>query len=146
MDMNISLYNKFHIVSATKNNHEPSRDVLLYIHEFEDSYPLLRQLSSPIRNTLTTIIIISVLVGSCSNVLLYRYILVSSKLINGSYFKMTPVNVLLLNSTIIHHVVLIYTAFFLSLSIGTDIVLEEAFGGTYCIVTRYLGNNQLNIF
>ena len=146
MDMNISLYNRFHIVSATMNNDEPSRDVLLYIHEFEDSSPLLRRLSSPIRYTITAIIIISVLIGSSFEIILSRYILVSSKLINGSYLKMTPVNVLLLNSTIVHHVVLIYTALFLSLSIGTDIVLEEAFGGTYCIVTRYLGNNQLNIF
>ena len=138
--MNISLYNEFTFVPATENSDDSNIDFLLYINGFEDSSPLLRLLSSPIRYTITFIIIISVLVGSCFNILLYRYILVSSKLINGSYFKMTPVNVLLLNSTIVHHVVLIYTAFFLSLSIGTDLVLEDVFGGTYCHVTRYLGN------
>ena len=140
--MNISLNCESNFVPATENNDDPNRDFSLHIHEYEDSSPLLRLLSSPIRYTITTIIIISVLVGSCFNILLYRYILVSSKLINGSYLKMTPVNVLLLNSAIVHHVVLIYTALFLSLSIGTDLVLEDVFGGTYCHVTRYLGNNK----
>lgn len=140
--MNISLCSESNFIPAIDHNNDQNRDFLLYIHEYEDSSPLLRLLSSPIRYTITTIIIISVLVGSCFNILLYRYILVSSKLINGSYLKMTPVNVLLLNSTIVHHVVLIYTALFLSLSIGTDLVLEDVFGGTYCHVTRYLGNNK----
>ena len=140
--MNLSLHSENNFVPATENNDGPNREFLLYIHEFEDSSPLLRRLSSPIRYTITAIIIISVLIGSCFNIILCRYILVSSKLMNGSYFKMTPVNVLMLNSTIVSHLVLIYTAFFLSLSIGTDLVLEEVFGGTYCHVTRYLGNNK----
>ena len=137
--MNISLNTGFYLSSNVEYNVHKKENWVFNILEYEESIPLLRTLSFPTRYAVSTFILIPALIGSCFNFLLYRYILISSKRNNGSYFKMTPVNVLLFNATIVHHFILIYSAFFLIMSIGTDLILEDALGQNYCHATRYLG-------
>ena len=144
-NMNITLHNGFEDNHSGKDDENLTDRFSLYVIEHEDTSPELRLLSFPIRYGLSTCLIISLVVGSLCKFLLYRYILVSSKMNNGSYFKMTPVNVLLFISSIVHHVANAHTALFMSVAIGTDIILEDAVGKYYCLVARYIGNKKPKI-
>ena len=137
--MNISL--------SLKTQVEPNEeDSILRVNEVIDTSPVLRRLPYSTRNSIATFIVISLLIGSFFKFILYRYVLVSSKIKNGSYFKMTPINVMIFTSAIIHHITHLCSGTFYAIIIGTDLVLEEHFGINGCNATLFIGINILRIF
>ena len=143
--MNVVSQNGFgdiHIIEDNETFYDISS---LCVIDHEDTSPVLRLLSYPIRYTLSTCLIISLVIGSYCKFVLYRYILISSKTNNGSYFKMTPINVLLFVSAIVNHFTNAHTAIFMAVTIGTDAILADAIGNPYCQVARYIGNETYSI-
>ena len=141
--MNVVTQNGFGDIPIKEDN-ETFYDISsLSVIDHEDTSPVLRLLSYPLRYTLSTCLIISLVIGSYCKFVLYRYILISSKMNNGSYFKMTPINVLLFISAIVHHFTNAHTAIFLAVTIGTDAILADAIGNQYCQVARYIGNENI---
>ena len=144
-NMNINLHNGFEEIHSGKDDENLTDRFSLYLLEHEDTSPELRLLSFPIRYGLSTCLIISLVIGSYCKFVLYRYILISSKMNNGSYFKMTPINVLLFVSAIVNHFTNAHTAIFMAVTIGTDAILADAIGNQYCQVARYIGNETYSI-
>ena len=143
--MNVVTQNGFGDIPIKEDN-ETFYDISsLFVIDHEDTSPVLRLLSYPIRYTLSTCLIISLVIGSYFKFVLYRYILISSKTNNGSYFKMTPINVLLFVSAIVNHFTNAHTAIFMAVTIGTDAILADAIGNPYCQVARYIGNETYSI-
>ena len=93
-----------------------------------------------VRVSITALLLISLSIGSYFKFILYRFIFVSSKLNNGSYFNMSPINSMILNSAVIHHLTHLSTGLLLAMSIGTDIVPEKVFGSGYCKLIFLIGN------
>ena len=120
-------------------------DNVIHIHEIDDTFPELRSLRNLDRYSIATGIIVFLLIGSFFKCVLYRYILVSSKINNGSYLKMTPINSMIFISAFVHHLTHLFTGVNYSISIGSDLVLEDIFGTGYCNVMNFTGNNLLFI-
>ena len=138
--MNLSLK----ITSNTifeEDDFKPSEmDYLIEIVNLEDKSPLILSLPFSIRYLVAAFLLVSMLIGSYFKFLLYRFIFVSSKLNNGSYFKMTPINSMILNSAIIHHLTHLPAGLSLVMIIGTDIVPEQILGSEYCKLIFVIGN------
>ena len=74
--MNVVIRNGFGDI-PTKEDNETFYDISsLSIIDHEDTSPVLRLLSYPIRYTLSTCLIISLVIGSYCKFVLYRYILI----------------------------------------------------------------------
>ena len=128
-----------------EDDFEPSEmDYLIEIVNLEDKSPLLLSLPFSIRYLVAAFLLVSMLIGSYFKFLLYRFIFVSSKLNNGSYFKMTPINSMILNSAIIHHLTHLPAGLSLVMIIGTDIVPEQILGSEYCKLIFVIGNELLH--
>ena len=112
----------------------------LRVIDVEETSPVLILLSYPFRYSIAIVLLISLSVGSYFKFHLYRFIFVSSKLNNGSYFKISPINSMILNSAVIHHLTHLSTGLSLAMNIGTDIVPEKVFGSEYCKVIYLIGN------
>ena len=138
--MDVPLRSKFNITLSLTELEALGGKSIIPILEIKDASQALRLLSSISRYSIATFLMMSILVGSFFKCFLYRYILVSSKLNNGSYFKMTSVNSLLLISAITHHFTHLYAGIFLAITIGTDIVLEDVLGTTFCHASQFIGN------
>ena len=114
--------------------------VILDIFRIEASKHVLRSVSSVSRYAVSVCLIISLSVGTLFKFVLYRYVLKSSKLNNGSYFKMTPINSMIFTSALIHHLVHVYLGIVLVLSIGMDVIFADIFGQEFCYLTVFIGN------
>ena len=112
----------------------------LRVIDVEEISPVLILLSYPVRCSIAIVLLISLSVGSYFKFHLYRFIFVSSKLNNGSYFNMSPINSMILNSAVIHHLTHLSTGLSLAMNIGTDIVPEKVFGSEYCNTIYLIGN------
>ena len=144
--MNTPLLARLNVTLMLKTFQTMTEDCGVHIVAIEDKLPVLRMLSNFSRYSITTLSMLSLLVGSFFKIILYRYILVSSKLNNGSYFKVTSINKLLLSSAIIHHLSNIYAGIFLAISIGTDVILEDIFGNKFCHATLFIGKIFLLVY
>ena len=113
---------------------------LLSIVTVEETSPVLLSLTYSIRCLIAICLVLSLLIGSFFKFFLYRFIFLSSKLNNGSYFKMTPINSMILISELIHHLTHLVSGVFLAMIIGTDIVLEQVFGSGFCKMIFMIGN------
>ena len=118
---------------------------LLSIVAVEETSPVLLSLTYSIRCLIATCLLLSLLIGSFFKFFLYRFIFLSSKLNNGSYFKMTPINSLILISAIIHHLTHLISGVSLAMIIGTDILPEQVFGNGCCKMIFMIGNWLKNI-
>ena len=113
---------------------------LLSIVIVEETSPVLLSLTYSIRCLIATCLVLSLLVGSFFKFFLYRFIFLSSKLNNGSYSKMTPINSMILISAMTHHITHLISGVSLAMIIGTDIVPEQVFGSGYCKMIFMIGN------
>ena len=104
-----------------------------------DVQPVLRLLPWSTRYSIATFLLLSLLIGSFFKMILYRYVLVSSKKNNGSYFNMTPINVMIFTSAIIHHITHLYAGIYYALSIGTNVVFSQLIGMKFCNATLFIG-------
>ena len=77
---------------------------LLSIVKVEETSPVLLSLTYSSRCFISTCLVLSLLIGSFFKFFLYRFIFLSSKLNNGSYSKMTPINSMILISAMTHHI------------------------------------------
>ena len=130
----MNIWEAFEIGIASKDENS-----ILHIKEINDTSPIVRLLPYYTRYCIAAFLIISFLIGSFYKFSLYKYILVSSKMNNGSYFKMTPINVMIFSSAIIHHTTHFYIGVYLAISIGTDVSFEELFGMQFCNATLFIG-------
>ena len=138
--MNFSLPIALNTAHKYKNISSVPINNFLRILIVEDPSPALILLPYHVRVSITALLLISLSIGSYFKFILYRFIFVSSKLNNGSYFNMSPINSMILNSAVIHHLTHLSTGLLLAMSIGTDIVPEKVFGSGYCKLIFLIGN------
>ena len=127
-------------LSLQEQSSNVDEKVILDIFRIEASKHVLRSVSSVSRCAVSVCLVISLSVGTLFKFVLYRYVLKSSKLNNGSYFKMTPINSMIFTSALIHHLVHVYIGIFLVLSIGMDVIFADIFGHEFCYLTVFIGN------
>ena len=116
------------------------KNQLLSIVKVEETSPVLLSLTYSSRCFIATCLVLSLLIGSFFKFFLYRFIFLSSKLNNGSYFKMTPINSMILISAMIHHLTHLISGVSLAMIIGTDIIPKQVFGSGYCKMIFMIGN------
>ena len=129
-------------LSLEENAPKMKENLILHVFQIEASTHALRSISSFTRYMISVFLIISVSVGTLFKFVLYRYVLISSKENNGSYFKMTPINSMIFTSAVIHHLVHVYVGFFLVSSIGMDIILEKILGEEFCYISLFIGKES----
>lgn len=127
-------------LSLQEQSSNANEKATLDILDIEASKHVLRSVSSVSRYAVSVFLIISLSVGTLFKFVLYRYVLKSSKMNNGSYFKMTPINSMIFTSALIHHLVHVYIGIFLVLSIGMDVIFADIFGHEFCYLTVFIGN------
>ena len=127
-------------LSPQEQSADVNEKVILDIFHIEACKHVLRSISSVSRSAVSVFLIVSLSVGTLFKFVLYRYVLKSSKLNNGSYFKMTPINSMIFTSALIHHLVHVYMGIILVLSIGMDVIFSDIFGHEFCYLTVYIGN------
>ena len=110
--------------------------ILLIVHPSQDNSPLIT-LPFHIKIVLTIIMIISLLVGSYFKGIMYRFVYLTNKQNSGWMHR--PINVLIINSAIIHHVTHILMCIWYSANLMSETPLADIVGFEICEAMDVVG-------